>query len=486
MFKKQHAINLFITDQRVGFYLSIPNAVESFKTGHVDLEPGILDNGNISEPELFFKKLLYLFKQHKIKPKIINFILHDQNILMRDLVISKDELAKKAIDQYVNDQIGKTIHLPFENPITAYYKLSEDDHQIKLLIIIADDDLINDYIDVFERLGAKTIHFDLPAADLYNYYLSKNNKHYDHLMMVTLHDRMIMIKILQHGFPVFSMIEDSEESSIQYYDMMESLIERVINYYKFNINKGKATVEHIAIYNLSEDIPQRVLEDKLSTKLKNHSYQIVEINEPSLESYHISKVAEMAFLGSIPRVEELKNYRKVPFKLNRVQKLNVWFGYINILTFALFTAIVLIYIPYTTMRADMIEQTQINNNLSAQIESILADMIPESDVSSAEKSHSETYDFLIEQQPFILDYIVMMEGQLSPSVSMLNYTIDRYEHMITLILTSESLYDLNNSVLMIYETHGITDVVSITRFITKSPSTTMIDDLMMEVTIYYA
>ncbi len=486
MFGKKNELNLFITDHRIGFYVAQPDAIESFKSGHVDLEPGILDNGNIVEPELFFKKLQYLFKQHKVKPKMINYILHDQNVLMRDLVIPKQDLDKKAIDQYIIEQIGKTIHLPFENPITAHYKIFEDDTQIKILIIIANHDLLNDYVDVFERLGVKNIRFNLPAADLYNYYLLKDNKRYDHLMMVTLHDRMIMIKILQHGFPVFSMIEDSEESSSQYYDMMESLIERVINYYKYNLNKGKATVEHIAFFNLSEDIPKKILSDKLTTKLTNHSYQIVDIDETNLASFHTSKVVEMAYLGSIPRVKELEEFKNVPFNLDRVHQLNVWFGYLNVLTFAMFTVILLIYIPFATMREDIINQTHLNNILSAQIESILLDMIPENPMSSAEKSHSETYDYLMDQEPFILDYIMSMEAQLSPSVNMINYAINRSEQTITMVITSNSLYDLNDSVLAIYEAHGIIDVKTDTRFITETPSTFMIDDLMMEVIVHYA
>ncbi|RJX25307.1 MAG: hypothetical protein C4537_04885 [Acholeplasma sp.] len=486
MFTRQNEISLFITDHRIGFYVQQENAIEPFKSGHVDLEPGILDNGNITEPELLFKKLQYLFKQHKIKARYINFVLHDQNILMRDLSIQKEDLDKKTIDQYILEQIGKSIHLPFETPITAHYKISEDDQMIKVLIVIANEDLLNDYVDVFDRLGAKNTRFNLPAADLYNYYLTKGNRHYDHLMMVTLHERMIMIKILQHGFPVFSMIEDSEESSNQYYDMMESLIERVINYYKFNINKGTATVEHIAFFNLSEDIPKKILSDKLAIKFKNHSYQMVDIDEPNLASYHTSKVVEMAYLGSIPRVSELESFKNVPFKLDRVHKLNVWFGYLNVLTFALFTTILLIYIPFATMREDIVNQTHLNNILSAQIESILMDMIPENPINAEENIHSETYDFLIEQEPFILDYVLWMENQLSPSVVLMNYTINRSDQTITMVITSDSLYDMNDSVLSIYEAHGIIDVVTESRFITDTPSSVMIDDYMMEVTIHYA
>lgn len=486
MFKKQSELNLFITDQRIGFYVQQPNSTDSFKSGHVDLEPGILDNGNIVEPELFYKKLQYLLKQHKIKAKSINFVLHDQNILMRDLVIQKDVLEKKSIDQYINEQIGNTIHLPFENPITAFYKIFEDDTIIKVLIIIANDELLNDYVDVFERLGAKNTKFNLPAADLYNYYLTKNNRRYDHLMLVTLHDRMIMIKILQHGFPVFSMIEDSEESSNQYYDVMESLIERVINYYKFNLNKGKATVEHIAFFNLSEDIPKKILCDKLAVKFKNHSYQVMDIDEPNLASYHTSKVVEMAYLSSIPRVEELESFRNVPFKLDRVHQLNVWFGYLNVFTFVLFTTILMIYIPFVTMREDIVNQTQLNNILSTQIESILSDMIPENEMSSKEKIHSETYDYLSEQEPFIIDYIMQIQSELSPSVTLLNYAINRTDQTITIVITSDSLYDLNNSVLMIYESHGIIDAKTESRFILETPTSSMISNLLMEVIIHYA
>jgi hypothetical protein len=252
------------------------------------------------------------------------------------------------------------------------------------------------------------------------------------------------------------------------------------------MNKGQATVDHIAFINMSEDITKKILSDKLSIKFKNHSYQIIEVDDPILTSYHASKVVEMAYLGSIPRVSELQDYQSIPFKLDRVHHLNRIFGYINILTFTLFTLTLLIYIPYVTVREDILNQTNINNILSTQIESILSDMIPDSPVIITEKAHSDAYDFLVNQEGFIENYITLMQNQLASSVTLTNIRVDQSEKTIVFILQSDSLYDMNNSILEIYEAHGILDQATSIRFITEQPTIYLINNTMMEVTVHYA
>ena len=68
-------------------------------------------------------------------------------------------------------------------------------------------------------------------------------------MLVSLYDRTITIKIVEDNVPIFSVTEEAEDSSQQYFDVLENYVERIINFYRFNINKGEKSIENIVFYN---------------------------------------------------------------------------------------------------------------------------------------------------------------------------------------------------------------------------------------------
>src|SRR5690606_24784907 len=155
---------------------------------------------------------------------------------------------------YIEKQMGKTIHFPFENPVFTHYVRQDTDAYLKVLIILSDGEMLHDYHDVFDRLKAKEIILDLPSLSLYNTYITKKQKDFKNLMLVSLYDRTITIKIVEDNVPIFSVTEEAEDSSQQYFDVLENYVERIINYYRFNLNKGAKNIENIVFYNFSEDI----------------------------------------------------------------------------------------------------------------------------------------------------------------------------------------------------------------------------------------
>ncbi|TNF07790.1 MAG: hypothetical protein EP317_04175, partial [Bacillota bacterium] len=279
MLQKRSNISIYVTDEKIGFFEYDVKKLKNPKYGYTDLEKGTIVGGYIKEPEIFYKRLALLLKQHKITPGIIRYIINDQTVLKKELTIDKLELAKTNIEDYIEKQMGKTIHFPFQNPVFTHYVRQDTDAYLKVLIILSDGEMLHDYHDVFDRLKAKEIILDLPSLSLYNTYIAKKQKDYKNLMLVSLYDRTITIKIVEDNVPIFSVTEEAEDSSQQYFDVLENYVERIINYYRFNLNKGAKNIENIVFYNFSEDITNKVLNEKIEQKFKEHIFDLCEITE---------------------------------------------------------------------------------------------------------------------------------------------------------------------------------------------------------------
>ncbi|HBY65841.1 MAG TPA: hypothetical protein DEG42_05640, partial [Acholeplasmataceae bacterium] len=197
---RRSEISMLVTDESIGFYqyVNVPN---KSKSGYIELEKGIVEYGYIKDPSLFLNKLKTLFKTYQIKPNRIELIVHDQNLLVREIEISKDVLLRKSIDQYLSEQQDKAVHFPFEKPTFSHYIKSNNEHSLSVLVLVADESLLQDYHDVFDRVGVKEVTFDLSSLSLYQLYTAKTKNQLKNAMLVSIYERMLTIQIVDGNLP---------------------------------------------------------------------------------------------------------------------------------------------------------------------------------------------------------------------------------------------------------------------------------------------
>ncbi|MBN2268212.1 MAG: hypothetical protein JXC35_02185, partial [Acholeplasmataceae bacterium] len=123
----RHEVSIFISDTQIGFFQYLPDQTYKSKFGTTEIDPGIIENGYIKDPEVLLFQLKSLFKAHQIKPKKLRMVIHDQNILIRQITILKEELKERSISEYVKNERGKSIHFPFENAAVTHMVRSETD-----------------------------------------------------------------------------------------------------------------------------------------------------------------------------------------------------------------------------------------------------------------------------------------------------------------------------------------------------------------------
>ncbi|MCF7930641.1 MAG: hypothetical protein K9L02_03915 [Acholeplasmataceae bacterium] len=484
MLLRQGEVNIFITDESIGIYQSPIKKTQSSKNAIIELEDHIVENGYIIDPNALLLKIKTLFKSNNIKPKSINMTIHDQNLLIREFVIHKEDLQKKSILSFIHDQEGKTIHYPFEEANITYYIKSEDESKINVVVIISDENLLHDYHDIFDALGINRVSFNIVPRVLYRLYENESPKKLDQLMVVSVFNNMITVNILEQGIPVFGMIEEVEGNSKQYYDMVENYIERVANYYKFNIRKGAFHVSDIVLFNFNKMLSNEELKHKIKPEIENLSLDVYQLKQTLSGDENVEQMCTMAYASSIKKEENQAHIFN--FNLDRIKKINRYANYLLVLAFTIFTAVALIYIPYISANEDINVQTNINNILQNQLDILKEDTPNIPDVSLLERDYSNAYDFLIGQIDHPSNHIEDLMDELSGSLAVSRFSINTENNEIVILITATSEGELYEYLLNIYEAYGVTDGLDQTRWMAEQPSRRFISSLLMEVTVYYA
>ncbi len=291
-------LNISINDEGIGFVEKEPGMTEIGNYSEIRLPKGVIKNGYIREPEILLEKIKMIFKNFKIKSKNVRWIISEQNAILRDITIQKSDITGKSVDEYIKSQIGKTIHFPFKKPIFQHFVKEENDDAIRIVLYILDENMVHDYLDIFDRLNIRSVTYEMPALALFRLYYqedevkndeaSKKRKSFDikdedlidGLMIFQMFDSMFSITVFEKEYPVFSLMDDIETAD-KIFETTEQYISRIANYYKFNLNDGAKSIQKICIFNLSSLKTNEDTEEELKQRLQGMNYEVFDMNKKS-------------------------------------------------------------------------------------------------------------------------------------------------------------------------------------------------------------
>jgi hypothetical protein len=479
---RRSEISLLVTDESIGFYQYV-NVANKSKSGYIDLEKGIVEYGYIKDPSNFLNKVKTLFKRYQIKPNHIELVVHDQNLLIREIQIPKDILLKKSIDQYLSEQQDKAVHFPFEKPTFSHYIKSENEQSLSVLVLVADESLLQDYHDVFDRMGVKEVSFDLSSLSLYQLYVAQTKNQLKNAMLVSIYAKMMTIQIVDHQLPIFSMNEEIDAPMEEYGEIVENYVERIANYYKYSLNKNKESLSSVLIFNFSDQMDMPFLSNNLTPRLKHLNASVFDLTiVDGLKT--LPHECHVAYACSVNN--EIKDF-KLKFKLDRVKKINLYSSYVLVLSFAIFTFMALVFVPYALGREDINVQLNINNILENQLEILIRDLPSQQQFSQIEKDYSNVYDDLSDSEVLDTTIISDLLSKLNGNLELSSYQLSNQEQRIVLVITGLTETDLNEYLIQIYENYGIiSGSPDTSRWMVSAPIRRSLSTLVMEVTVYYA
>ncbi|MDD3123000.1 MAG: pilus assembly protein PilM [Candidatus Izemoplasmatales bacterium] len=257
---------VFLSENGLSFTIGSHQSDKEQKIGFVPFEPGIIEKGYIKDPKFLQQKLQEIKKQYSISSKSVRIVLGEENLLLKKININKSLVQDQKLGDYINSQLGLTIHFPYDFPILDFYVIDETDEAFDVLIFLSDSNLIQDYVDLFDSIHMRNIEFDnafMANYRLYYHYLNvnetKDSLHLESsdkadeyipnqtgLMFVSIYHNILSISIFDKMVPSFTLTEELETGD--FCDSVANYIERVANYYQYNINKGKQEIKYVEVF----------------------------------------------------------------------------------------------------------------------------------------------------------------------------------------------------------------------------------------------
>ena len=325
-------LNIAINDNVVGFIEKKPGKSEIESYGEVKLPKGVVERGYIKDPNTLVEKIESIYTSFRIEAKTVRWVLNEQNAILREIEIEKGELQNKTIEEYIKTQVGKTIHFPFEAPIFNHFIKTATDDTLVVILIIMDEKMVNDYLDVFEKLKMKDITYEIPMLALFRLFYTEDEgeevkptnlaqvqlssqlqtaeaeqKNYtadlegvegeleeemdeegdliDGLMLVTLYDNFFTLTIFSYIYPTLFIMEDLEiDDKMQTIDKLDNFISRIANYYRYNKCQGKKQVRSCVCFNLS-NIDDDELREEMANRTLGMPFEVFDLSTKS-QYYH--------------------------------------------------------------------------------------------------------------------------------------------------------------------------------------------------------
>jgi type IV pilus assembly protein PilM len=134
------------------------------------LDPGIVSNGELREPELLAEALKAFFKRHKLPKRGVRLGIATNRIGVRTLEISGIEDAKQLANA-IKFRAQEALPIPIDEAVLDYQLLSESKNEEgettrRILLVLAYRDLIDRYVAACKKAGIQLVGIDLEAFAL--------------------------------------------------------------------------------------------------------------------------------------------------------------------------------------------------------------------------------------------------------------------------------------------------------------------------------
>jgi type IV pilus assembly protein PilM len=430
------------------------------------------------------------WKKNKIKPRFVRLVIQDQNILVREFVIQKVDLEKKSIEEYFYNQFGKKFHVLFENPVISYQIINETMLAYNVLLYIADENLLQDYYDILEHLGVKDVIFDIAISALME--IADEAKDMQDVkeknaMIVSIYDKLISFHILEKNRLIFGAIEECDGNRDRFKDTITNNIERIANYYRYNLRKGKSQIEKTLVFNLNDYLDSKELKEAVFPDLKHmniHLYYSESIQEVFKD---LPKGSLVAFGSNEFLQRRQKDKKIIDFQLKRINQLRLIGYYFLVLTITIFASISLLYIPYNQSRDQINDQRYQNETLEYQINR-LQNYIDNQQNTQTNSSLVSAYNLIESKQDDMpIDYFLDLVDIIPGTITITDYEFNVLDKSMKVTITSDDTEELINYILQVHERFKIDeDNINQNQWITIMPDTVFLTGNVCEVTIYYA
>ena len=224
--KKNHLIGLDIGSRTI----KVAEVVDT-KTGStlktfnsIDIEPELIEEGSIKDPETVAEYIRELFKSSKLKEKNVAISIGGYSVIVK----------KINVQTMTEDELHETIHfeaeqyIPFDiNDVNLDFQiLGESEHnpnQMSVLLVAAKKEMVNEYINLVQMANLNTCIIDVDAFALQNIFEFNYTPEDEHVALIDIGASKTSLNILKGNSSAF--MRDVSLGSAQINEKIVSLVD---------------------------------------------------------------------------------------------------------------------------------------------------------------------------------------------------------------------------------------------------------------------
>ena len=204
--KKTHLVGLDIGSRTIKIAEVVDKkTTQIFKSFHtIDIEPGLIEEGTVKDPETVSKSIRELYKKAKLKEKNVAISIGGYSVIVK----------KINVQNMTEDELQETIHFEAEQYIPFdisdvnldFQILGESEHnpnQMSVLLVAAKKEMINEYINLVQMTGLNLCIIDVDAFALQNIFEFSYDSRDENIALIDIGASKTSLNILKDNSSVF-------------------------------------------------------------------------------------------------------------------------------------------------------------------------------------------------------------------------------------------------------------------------------------------
>jgi len=188
--------------------VSVNGSIRIEGGGWAELEPGIVRDGEVSEPEALAQALRELWADHKDLDKKLRIGVANSRIVVRTLLLPPIT-DPKQLAAAVQFQAGDAIPMPIADAILDYHEVgtveTPDGPRQRVILVAARRDMINDMLAAVRAAGLKPSAIDLSAFGMIRA-LERQRREGDRPELFVAVGGLTNLAIADHGICAFTRV----------------------------------------------------------------------------------------------------------------------------------------------------------------------------------------------------------------------------------------------------------------------------------------
>ncbi len=305
--KNKIRLHVVIKDHCIRYAFSTHTSPQQLTAyGEVFLPRDLIKEGVIQDARRFEMQMEDILWKHKMRKASLFFTVPDASAIIRVHIVP-GTLKQEEVKGYLYQQIGESLHLPFEQPVLDFGIIRSEGADTYILLVAYPEERVELLEKSFSQVRLIPKAAELSSLSIYRlYHKFKRVRREDHMLLIEWNVDGIVLTVFHNEIPQFSRHMKStllldqwrykkyEEQTRIYFEGKEmdlyayvvdqlAEVERIMSFYKFSVTNGNADITNIVLsgdWPYFEELKQQA-EDKFTVPVETIEPKELGFNFPA-------------------------------------------------------------------------------------------------------------------------------------------------------------------------------------------------------------